>query len=188
MFVQGGMHVFWKRKTVIAKFSDLKTAELENKLLCLDNKSFGKFITSSIDYDKGFISEKVLEKEKNALMEVGKETLKNTINRINSIEEQYDGYKLPVLIAPFMTTLLIVLGNQFFFRKEIIDTQGLTSAAVTFLLLLLTYSFAFIKIISIGKRGHSKLIFFKYVLEECLDNKKEKEEERKKNISHIESA
>ncbi|PHC09918.1 hypothetical protein COE99_09405 [Bacillus toyonensis] len=175
--------MFWKRKTVIAKFSDLKTEELENKLLCLDNKSFGKFITSSIDYDKGFISEKLLEKEKNALMQVRKETLKNTINRINSIEEQYDGYKLPVLIAPFMTTLLIVLGNQFFFRKEITATQGLTSAAVTFLLLLLTYSYAFIKIISLGKRGHSKLIFFKYVLEECLDKKKEKE----KNISYNES-
>ncbi|PHF60809.1 hypothetical protein COI40_10125 [Bacillus wiedmannii] len=136
--------MFWKRKIVIAKFSDLKTAELENKLLCLDNKSFGKFITSSIDYDKGFISEKVLEKEKNALMQVGKETLKNTINRINIIEEQYDGYKLPVLIALCMTTLLI-------------DYQGLPSAAITFSLLLLTYSFAFIKIISLGKRGHSYL-------------------------------
>ncbi len=51
-----------RNKETIAKFSDLTTEELDSKLICLDNKSFGKFVTHSINYEKGLVSKKTIRK------------------------------------------------------------------------------------------------------------------------------
>lgn len=180
------MNLFFRKKEIFAKFSDLTTEELEYKLICLENKSFGKFVTSSINYDVGFFSQKELEREKSALMLLKKDTLTNTVNRINSIEEQYDGYKVFQLIIALFTTLLVVLGNRFFFHDEMIKQHGLTWAAIMFGAILFSYIFLCTKAISLIKKEHSKLIFFKFVVEECIEKKKQQEE--KKNVTHIESA
>lgn len=165
--------MLFRNKETIAKFSDLTTEELDSKLMCLDNKSFGKFVTHSIDYEKGLVSKKQLEKEASALKLLEKKTLKNTFNRVSSIEEQYDGYKMVQFIVPFITTLLIVLGNNYFFSEGLIKQNGVIITEITFLFVLLIYTFVSIKAIGSLKKEHSKLLFFKFIVEECISEKNE---------------
>ncbi|MFD3445586.1 hypothetical protein ACFDTO_13395 [Microbacteriaceae bacterium 4G12] len=167
------------------KFSDLNTEELENMLICSKNKSFAKFAATSMNYEKGINSKNELDKEIEALKLLEKDVLINTVHRVNSIEEQYDGYKMIPMVVAIMTTLLAVIGNNYFFNSTVVKKNGLMATALTFIILLVVDSVVCIILVTFVKKQHSRLLFFKNIVEECIKRKEkieleEKEEQREK--------